>query len=299
MDVNGASSLYITGYQGGNGNGDQPAGADATGDAGWNYTVAMDTDGDGSVDNSQTMTEAQLNEFLAPVGMKFVSGAQQSVDGFAVTPANGSIANDLSADPTVASPAGDRASPEVVQERLSALDPNYSSAGSLAWMALSEMARTSENERKTARELRDALQKGKFEEKQASLDAQASKIESEKSAAWVQFGAACGAAAVSLGGGFYGLGGGNAAMAQGIVASSSVISTGVTAADKTGGAQAEADAQELYSKTRDLEADKLDMYIDDASSNYQEAKQAHDKAIKMIEDFMQRKTDSLNAILRS
>ena len=73
----------------------------------------------------------------------------------------------------------------------------------------------------------------------------------------------------------------------------------MTAADKSGGAQAEADRQELKSKHHDLEADKLDMYIDDASSNYQEAKQAHDKAIKMIEDFMQRKTDSLNAILRS
>ena len=40
------------------------------------------------------------------------------------------------------------------------------------------------------------------------------------------------------------------------------------------------------------------MYIDDAQSNYQEAKQAMEKAIKMLEDYEQRRTDIINNIFR-
>ena len=276
-------SLYLRAHEG------------ADTESGYSYTLGVDSDANGTIDSERPISEEELAAILAPMGLRMVGGSLVSIDGFEVNAANDIVLNGGDSDPVVGAPAGDRASVDDLRQSVSGLEGE----GCIAWMVISEMARTAEKERKTARELRDALQKGKFEEKRNSIDASAAKIEAEKNAAWVQFGASCAAAAVSLGGGAYGIRGGNAAMSQAIVASSSVINTGATAIDKNFGFQAEADAQELRSKHHDLEADQLDMYIDDASSNYQESKQAHDKAIKLLEDFMQRKTDSLNAILRS
>lgn len=263
-------------------------------ESGYSYTLSVDTDGDGTLDGQMPISPDELRNLLEPMGMQLVGGSIVSVDGFEMNAANGQIANNFGGDPVVDAAPGERASLAQVGGSIAGLNGE----GCLAWMAIAEMARTSDSERATARELRDALQKAKFEESRNAIDATAAKIEAEKGAAWVQFAAAMGAAAVSIGGGVYGLNQGNSAMAQGIVASSNVVTAAGTAIDKNYGYQAEADRQELKSKHHDIEAAQLDMYIDDAASNYQEAKQAHDKAIKLLEDYMQRRTDSSNALLR-
>ncbi len=294
MQVDGASSYYITGYQ--NDDGQESAGTSSTGSGDWVYNVGIDTDGDGSVDNQQTMSEQELNAMIASTGVQFVGGVATSVDGFNITAGNNSVVNDIGGDPRVGNPAGERVSNEELRQKLDGLG-EFSTEGSLAWMALSEMARTAEKERKTARELRDALQTGKFEEKQNSLNAQAAKVEAERGAAWVQFAGACVAGAMNVAGaGAFGQVGNNAG--QAIIQSSSLATTLFSSMDKAWGYAAEADKQELRSKARDLEAEKLDMYIDSASSNLQEAKESRDKAIKLLEEISQRQTDRDNTITR-
>ena len=92
MQVDGASSYYVTGYQ--NSDGQESAGANSTGSSQWSYNVGIDVDGDGTVDNQQTMSEKELNALIASTGVQFVNGVAQSVDGFTITAGNNSLVND-------------------------------------------------------------------------------------------------------------------------------------------------------------------------------------------------------------
>ena len=287
MNIGGADTVYISG--------NQPDGANAADQSDWNYQVRVDQGSDGSIENTETMSEAEVNTLLESRGIRFENGVQKSVDGFAVTPGNAMTMNNLSAAPTLPNVTGPVHSSEVLTQRLGGLSEGGATAGAMAWLALSEMARTSMKDLKMAKELRNALQVTKFEEKQLSLDAQEEKIEAEKGAAWTNFAWQAAASVISIG---VGITGSNAVLGQAIVQSTQLLPALGTAIDKQWGFQAEADEQDLISKGHDLEADKMDMYVDEASSNYQEAKQAMEKAIKLLEDHTQRQTDALNNILR-
>ena len=287
MNIGGADTVYISGTQ--------PDGANAADQSDWNYQVRVDQGSDGSIENTETMSEAEVNTLLESRGIRFENGVQKSVDGFAVTPGNAMTMNNLSAAPTLPNVTGPVHSSEVLTQRLGGLSEGGATAGAMAWLALSEMARTSMKDLKMAKELRNALQVTKFEEKQLSLDAQEEKIEAEKGAAWTNFAWQAAASVISIG---VGITGSNAVLGQAIVQSTQLLPALGTAIDKQWGFQAEADEQDLISKGHDLEADKMDMYVDEASSNYQEAKQAMEKAIKLLEDHTQRQTDALNNILR-
>ncbi len=287
MNIGGADTVYISG--------NQPDGANAADQSDWNYQVRVDQGSDGSIENTETMSEAEVNTLLESRGIRFENGVQKSVDGFTVTPGNAMTMNNLSAAPTLPNVTGPVHSSEVLTQRLGGLSEGGATAGAMAWLALSEMARTSMKDLKMAKELRNALQVTKFEEKQLSLDAQEEKIEAEKGAAWTNFAWQAAASVISIG---VGITGSNAVLGQAIVQSTQLLPALGTAIDKQWGFQAEADEQDLISKGHDLEADKMDMYVDEASSNYQEAKQAMEKAIKLLEDHTQRQTDALNNILR-
>ena len=287
MNISGADTVYISG--------NQPDGANAADQSDWNYQVRVDQGSDGSIENTETMSEAEVNTLLESRGIRFENGVQKSVDGFTVTPGNAMTMNTLSAAPTLPNVTGPVHSSEVLTQRLGGLSEGGATAGAMAWLALSEMARTSMKDLKMAKELRNALQVTKFEEKQLSLDAQEEKIEAEKGAAWTNFAWQAAASVISIG---VGITGSNAVLGQAIVQSTQLLPALGTAIDKQWGFQAEADEQDLISKGHDLEADKMDMYVDEASSNYQEAKQAMEKAIKLLEDHTQRQTDALNNILR-
>lgn len=290
MNIGGAGTVYISG--------NQPDGSSAADKSEWSYQVGLNQGRDGSIEGSETLSEAEVNSMLASRGVRFEKGVQKSVDGFTVTPATAMTMNNLSNDPTLPNVTGPVHSPEVLQERLGGLSDG-STAGAMAWLALSEMARSSMKDLKMAKDLRNALQKTKFEEKQLSLDAQEEKIEAEKGAAWTNFAWQAAAAGVSIGTGIAGAAGQMPAMlSQALVQSSQVLPALGTAIDKEWGFQAEADELDLTAKGHDLEADQMDMYIDEAQSNYQEAKQAMEKAIKLLEDHTQRQTDALNNILR-
>jgi hypothetical protein len=291
MNIGGADTVYISG--------NQTDGANAADQSDWNYQVRVDQGSDGSVENTETMSEAEVNTLLESRGIRFENGVQKSVDGFAVTPGNAMTMNNLSAAPTLPNVTGPVHSSEVLTQRLGGLSEGGATAGAMAWLALSEMARTSMKDLKMAKELRNALQVTKFEEKQLSLDAQETKVEAEKGAAWSNFAWQLAGAVVAIGTGAAGAAGKMPAMlSQGFVQSSQVLPALGSAIDKQWGHQAKADEQDLIAKGHDLEADKMDMYVDEASSNYQEAKQAMDKAIKLLEDHTQRQTDALNNILR-
>jgi len=291
MNIGGAETVYISG--------NQPDGANAADKSDWNYQVGVDQGSDGSIEDSETMSEAEVNTLLASRGIRFENGVQKSVDGFTVTPGTAMTMNNLSAAPTLPNVTGPVHSSDVLTQRLGGLSGGGATAGAMAWLALSEMVRTSMKDLKMAKELRNALQVTKFEEKQLSLDAQEEKIEAEKGAAWTNFAWQAAAAVLSIGTGVAGSTGRlSAVLSQAFVQSTQALPALGTAIDKQWGYQAEADEQDLISKGHDLEADKMDMYVDEASSNYQEAKQAMEKAIKLLEDHTQRQTDALNNILR-
>jgi len=285
MNINQASSITVNSSQASGPGGD------------WEYQLGIDQGGDGSVESTETLSETEINNQVAGLGIRFENGVQHSIDGYAMTPANSLISNNFNGAPALPNMSGSTGAAEELGPRLSSLTGNIS-AGGLAYAAMSEMARTSMTELKDAKEMRNALQKGKFAEKMASLSAQERKVEAEKAAAWVNFAWQATAAVVSVGAGVAGARGMSAVKAQGFIQASQMLPALGTAIDKQWGAQAEADALDLYSKSRDIEADRIDMYIDDAQSNYQEAKQAMEKAIKMLEDYEQRRTDMINNIFR-
>ena len=286
MNINQASSITVNSSQASGPGGD------------WEYQLGIDQGGDGSVESSETLSETEINNQVAGLGIRFENGVQHSVDGYAMTPANSLISSGSNGAPVLPNVSGTTSAPGELGARLSNLNRDIP-AGGMAFAAMSEMARVSRQELKDAKEMRNAMQKGKFAEKEASFEAQEKKVEAEKQAAWVNFGWQAAAAVVSVGAGGLGATGALSAVgAQGAIQASQMLPALGTAIDKQWGAQAEADAQDLFSKSRDIEADRMDMYIDDAQSNYQEAKQAMEKAIKMLEDYEQRKTDIINNIFR-
>jgi hypothetical protein len=266
-------------------------------DGDWQYQLGVDSGAESGVGDAKAMSESEINKEVEALGIRFENGVQRSVDGYGMTPANLLISNNFAGDPVLPDVAGSMPSPEALGPRLSNLNADIP-AGGMAFAAMSEMARTSMVELKTAKEMRNALQKGKFAEKMTSLKAQEKKVEAEKGAAWVNFAWQAVQAGVSIGAGVAGSRGMSAVKAQGFIQASQMLPALGSAIDKQWGFQAEADAQDLYAKSRDIEAERIDMYIDDAQSNYQEAKQAMEKAIKMLEDYEQRRTDIINNIFR-
>lgn len=289
MDIGGTGSVYISQVQ--------PDAGSVDGASDVSYQVGTKKGSDGAVEDFQTMSESEVNALLAPYGIRFEQGVQKSVDGFEVTPAKALIVNNLTENP-LPDVTGSIDKPEVIQQKLEAR-PEDMSAGALTWLALSQVVETSRKDVKMAKELRNLLQKGKFDAKKNSLKAQKEKIEAEKGAAWVQFGVQMAAAGVSLGSAGAAAGGRiTAVTAMALNSASGVIPALGNAIDKQSGFAAEADKQDIKSKKHDIEEAEFDMHIDDAVSNYQESKQAMEKSIKLLEDHSQRQTDALNAILR-
>lgn len=261
-----------------------------------NYEVSSDGGQTKSVINEQV-----ANEMLSAVGLKVQAGEVSSAkDNFVVSPTNAAVVSFNSDAPTLPDVAGIQAPLPELAAKMEGQDFNEMSLGMLSWMALSEMARTSQTDMAMSKDLRHAMQKMKYDAKSLEIDATGQKIDAERKAAWVNFGVSCAAAAVNIigasnPGGAFGTQFTAAAVGQG---GSQVIQAGGQAADKSGGFQAEADEQQLRILHLQQLQENMDQAIDESNSNYQESKEQFKQALRLIDGMVERQTQVVQTITR-
>lgn len=260
-----------------------------------NYEVSSDGGQTKSVINEQA-----ANEMLSAVGLKVLGGEVSSAkDNFVVSPTNAAVVSFNSDAPALPDVAGIQAPLPELAAKMEGQDFSEMSIGMLSWMALSEMARTSQTDMAMSKDLRHAMQKMKYDAKSLEIDATSQKIDAERKAAWVNFGISCAAAAVNI------VGASNpgghlsqftaAAVGQG---GSQIIQAGGQAADKSYGAQAEADEQQLRILHLQQLQENMDQAIDESNSNYQESKEQFKQALRLIDGMVERQTQVVQTITR-
>ena len=261
-----------------------------------NYEVSSDGGQTKNVINEQA-----ANEMLSAVGLKVSAGQVSSAkDNFVVSPTNAAVVSFNSATPALPDVDGIQAPLPELAAKFEGADFNEMSVGMLSWMALSEMARTSQTDMAMSKDLRHAMQKMKYDTKSLEIDATEQKIEAERQAAWNNFYISCASAAVNI------IGAANpgqafgsqftaAAIGQG---GSQMISAGGQAIDKSYGAQAEADEQQLRILRLQQLQESMDQAIDESNSNYQEAKEQFKQALRLIDGMVERQTQVVQTITR-
>ena len=259
-----------------------------------NYEVSSDGGQTKNVINEQA-----ANEMLSAVGLKVSAGQVSSAhDNFVVSPTNAAAVSFNSATPALPDVDGIQAPLPELAAKFEGADFNEMSVGMLSWMALSEMARTSQTDMAMSKDLRHAMQKMKYDMKSLEIDASQQKIEAERQAAWNNFYISCASAAVNI------IGASNptgmsqfsaAAIGQG---GSQMISAGGQAMDKSYGAQAEADEQQLRILRLQQLQENMDQAIDESNSNYQESKEQFKQALRLIDGMVERQTQVVQTITR-
>ena len=259
-----------------------------------NYEVSSDGGQTKNVINEQA-----ANEMLSAVGLKVSAGQVSSAhDNFVVSPTNAAAVSFNSATPALPDVDGIQAPLPELAAKFEGADFNEMSVGMLSWMALSEMARTSQTDMAMSKDLRHAMQKMKYDMKSLEIDASQQKIEAERQASWNNFYISCASAAVNI------IGASNptgmsqftaAAIGQG---GSQMISAGGQAMDKSYGAQAEADEQQLRILRLQQLQENMDQAIDESNSNYQESKEQFKQALRLIDGMVERQTQVVQTITR-
>ncbi len=253
----------------------------------------------------QRLTEAQANAVLGQYGVMVDNGVQRSVDGFELTPAASNMVSGNSGDPTLPDVDGSTLTADALGTQLTVLPSESMSAGAMAWAELMEMARSGQVDMAMAKEIRQALEKAKYEAKQEALDAQARKIDAERSGAWMNVVVQAVGVGASLAGpamkelDIPGIGEVGAGAANAIAQSApKLVGAAGDAISKSFGPQATANEEDLYARSRELEAEKLDQYIDASRSNYDEAKEQMKLAMRILDQYIDRQTQITQAITR-
>ena len=261
-----------------------------------NYEVSSDGGATKNVINEQA-----ANQMLSSLGLSVSAGQVTSAhDNFAVSPQNAGIVSFNASAPSLPDVAGVQASLPELAERVSGQDFDEMSIGMLSWMALSEMARTSQTDMSMSKGIRNAMQKMKYDAKSLEIDATEQKIEAERQAAWNNFYISCAAAAVNI------MGAANvggmfktqfvaAAAGQG---GSQMVSTFGQAMDKSYGAQADADEAQIRILELQQLQENMDQAIDESNSNYQESKEQFKQALRLIDGMVERQTQVVQTITR-
>ena len=261
-----------------------------------NYEVSSDGGQTKNVINEQA-----ANEMLSAVGLKVSAGQVSSAqDNFVVSPTNAAVVSFNSSTPTLPDVEGVQAPLPELAAKLEGADFNEMSVGMLSWLALSEMARTSQTDMAMSKDLRHAMQKMKYDTKSLEIDATEQKIAAERQAAWNNFAISCAAAAVNIfgavnPGGMLGTQFAGSAIGQG---GSQMITAGGQAIDKSYGAQAEADEQQVRIMRLQQMQESMDQAIDESNSNYQEAKEQFKQALRLIDGMVERQTQVVQTITR-
>ncbi|MEE8408844.1 MAG: hypothetical protein V3T05_04505, partial [Myxococcota bacterium] len=271
-----------------------------------------DLDGDGvtdgkslSGDDGKVVNEGAINQMLSSRGLKAVSGNFQSVDGFSLSSTNTSAVTSFGGAPSLPDVTGATASAGSVGDKVHWLDVTQGlDDAALMWMALSTMAHTSMRDIKDAKMLKHAMQKAKVDAKRNEIKATEEKIEAERKAAVSQFIWSVAASVASFAVGALGASEGMASSpaGAGLQAMGGSLGGAVTSfgnmQSKAYGAQAEADDKQIEAMRWQQQQEIMDMAIEDAKSNYEEARELFKLALKIMSEHVERQSQVVQTITR-
>ncbi len=268
------------------------------------YRVAnkLDQDGDGVADGkslsggeAKIVNEGAINQMLALYGLKAANGSFAPVDG-GWSPSSTNINTVTNpSDPVLPDVGGPSASPDQVGGLGNWLQTTQGiDDAALMWSALSTLATTAMRDMQDAKQIKNALQSSKLAAKENEIKSTEEKIAAEQAALWTAFAAQVAAAAVSMILGSMDAGWAQAG-AQGVGGS---ITAFQQAYGKSYGNQAEADAKQIESMRWQKEQDRLEMGVEDARANYDEAKELFKLALKIMNEHVERQTQVVQTITR-
>ncbi len=262
----------------------------------------LDKDGDGVTDgkslgggDGKVVNEGDVNKLLAAHGLKAVNGQFQSVDGFSLSSSNTGTVTLAGGTPTLPDVAGPTASPD----SLGGLMDWYGVTkglddAALMWMALSELAKTSMQDLKDAKQIKHAMQKGKIEAKKNAIEAEARRIDAERDAANQAFlFSVIGAVAAGLLGSF----GGAAGSAMASAVGDSVSKLG-DALSWNGGPKERAAQEQLREKNHEMTQEIMQQAVDSSDANYQEAKELMKLAFKIMAEHVELQSQAVQTFTR-
>lgn len=253
--------------------------------------------------NGQPANESEVNKALKANGITANNGVFKTADGFSLTSSSAGAAADFGGATPLPSIGGAGASVELMQQKAAWMSELGTGAGALMWAAMSEMARMSQRELGDARQLRNAMHKGKIEAKTAQINATAAQIEAEREAAKDALVTAVVAAVVTAILSFVGAGSmtegasvGSQVATATAAAAGQVVTAAGTAMSKNSGAQRDADEKKLEAKRYEREEAIYDDSIDSAKSSYEEAKEQFKLALRIMTEHMERQTQVVQKI---
>jgi hypothetical protein len=257
------------------------------------YSVStMDPD-TGEVETEDGLSEAQVDAMLKAVGMQVVGGQLVALDGFSLAENAPYV--------TVATVGGQQPLPDLtapgasastVASRAEAMEG--CADGALAMFALMVMAEMSEQEMKTAKQIKAQMQDSREATAETQIGAELDKISAERDAAWQQM---IGSFAGAVAGGLCGISGCNFLEGAGQQIGN-LIGEGCNATFKSFGAQAKADELAVFSKALDAQMKRFDEVIELMGSEYEQAAEAFKGALRAIQDRQQQQTQDMSTILR-
>lgn len=166
------------------------------------------------------------------------------------------------------------------------------SDSALMFNALWEMARSSQQDLASAKDIKNAMQTAKIDAKEAAINETQNQIEAERAAAWESFGYAVAGALVSLGVSLVGSGAGGfvedkawqaawQASAQGWGSATTALGTAIS---KNSGYQRDADDAKLRSQRLEMQEAIFDDAVDTFKGSYEEAKEQMKLALRIIQE---------------
>ena len=243
-------------------------------------------------EQGKVYSEKDLNAKLKPHGLQVVGGSLQSLDGFAVNSDNALTVTDFGAHP-LPGVSGPVMAAADVGSKLDWLQSMAAIEGAaLMWMALSTMATTSMREMKDAKDIKHALQTGKLAAKDAEIQSQQNEINAQREEAAKAFAVAMVIAVVSaymVTTSFSGAAG----------AVSTAANAGYQAYSKDSGPQAKANEEKIKAMQHQKEQEMLQMGIDDAQANYDDSREMFKLALKIMSEYVERQSQTVQAFTRS
>jgi hypothetical protein len=164
---------------------------------------------------------------------------------------------------------------------------------SLMWTALSTMAKTSINDTHMAAEIKSLMQKGKVESKKNEIKATEEQIQAEREAAAMNLMFAIAAAVVQMA---LGMNPATAAIGQAL---GQLIKSLGEYINKVSGPQREADDKKIEIMRHQMMQEIFEQGIENAKSNYDEARELMKLAIKILTEHAERQTQITTTITRT
>lgn len=281
------------------------SGYDATNNT---FLVHQDLDHDGIVDNNeqvQRLSEQEVNTILASLNSDIVVTNGIFTNTRTHENYGSQLAFTIDA-PDLPEPVGSVMDGSSLRDKMVWAEELQDAA--LMWTTLMTLAESGRLDTFMARKLKHTLQKAKINLKDDEIGYERNRIEAEKKSAALKFGVALASASAS-----FAVGAGSSALSiakpnsPGIHAISlgmqataqgagQVVNTGGDFIDKAVGFQKQANDASIEAKKAQKEQESVEQVIEDTRSNEDDARQAFQAAIKLIEGHIDRQSEIVRKI---